>query len=192
MECTKRTRTGFAYFYCDYRDPAKRDPHGVISSITAQIGRHSDSAFRRLWNQYQERAGSMDDLVKVLDVEGLLKAIFISFEDLDEIIIVIDALDECDSRLSLVQYLVEAYNSTEKSLKILVTSRIQHDIESKLSAIPNLSRTDIRTEAVEKDIELYVQARVQAEIESRPNWLKSPEQHAPKVIARIVERADGM
>jgi hypothetical protein len=121
-------------------------------------------------------------------MEPMIELLVQKTGDLKQILLVIDALDECTDSY-LVHKLVVLYKESKGRTRVLITSRLESKIESSFAGLPQFS---ISKDDVSTDIERYVQAQVEKKIGDKSNWLRDPEKLNPKIIGKIVEKADGM
>lgn len=115
-----------AYFYCQYDNPRKRDPHIVLGTLLCEVIE-------------QLPAGS--PLVpgilhpEILPTEELLKELISLSRGLETpLAVVVDALDECDAENR--RALIIALKRLSLHAKVLVTSRDQNDIQQLLKDAP--------------------------------------------------------
>ncbi|KIJ06717.1 hypothetical protein PAXINDRAFT_52266, partial [Paxillus involutus ATCC 200175] len=80
-------------------------------------------------------------------------------KDFDEVYILIDALDECDSQAELLEWMQSLQSST-KGLHLLVTSRPERIIEDRMSNSSH-ARISLNSELLDDDIKTYVDEHVQ-------------------------------
>ncbi|THV91103.1 hypothetical protein D6D25_09646 [Aureobasidium pullulans] len=104
---------------------------------------------------------------------------------------VLDAVDEAPKRRDLLDWLESSVGRKEYNLQLIVTSRLEEDIETAfLRCINPEHHVNIQQNMVDTDIRSYVCHRVLDE-QAFKRW-----QRQPKVQARIVEdltrKAGGM
>jgi hypothetical protein len=94
---------------------------------------------------------------------GALKQVLDSMlGKIKKVIIVLDALNESCTRRDLLAWIRSTFTSKFTSIRFLVTSRKEHDIESTLKRlIDSASIVDIQNDLVGEDIRAYVRAYVQ-------------------------------
>jgi hypothetical protein len=127
-----------AYFYCDWRDPAKRRVRNLVSSVLIQLSAQSDSRrdvldelYLRLGNGTQQPTN-----------DGLLRCLksMLAVSVQGATYIIIDALDECLSTNTqppresarLIQAL---HGLNRQDLRILATSLPEPDIQGALNPL---------------------------------------------------------
>ena len=184
-----------AYYYFDFKDTAKRDVRGLLTSLLLQLVDDSDHCWDLLSQLHKRcRDGSEQPsnaalaqcLENMLDLPGQVPTY-----------IVIDALDECPNNigtpsarekvLNFVEDLVESNHST---LFICITSRPEQDITTILNPLtPQSRRVSLHEEAGQRgDIDSYVRSFVQSDRTMR-RWRAEDKE---LVIDVLSERANGM
>ncbi|KAK6346928.1 hypothetical protein TWF696_007027 [Orbilia brochopaga] len=136
-----------AYFYCDYQDQDKQTPDYFVASLLKQLVRRMLVLPSKLEELYQTFCKERR-LPKLSDLTNLLLQTSGSFS---QTYLVIDALDESDSRRHRRQLLSVLYElgKCQDSIKIFVTSRshpadIRGAFESGLNIKITASKSDIR------------------------------------------------
>ncbi|KAJ6257088.1 Ankyrin-3 [Drechslerella dactyloides] len=143
-----------AYFYCDYQDQDKQTPDYFVASLLKQLVRRMLVLPSKLEELYQMFCKERR-LPKLSDLTNLLLQISGSFS---QTYLVIDALDESDSRRHRRQLLSVLYElgKCQDTIKIFVTSRSHPaDIRSAFENGPNIKIT-----ASKSDIRDYITSRL--------------------------------
>jgi hypothetical protein len=199
IEDIKRMRESgsalIAYYYFDFKDAAKRDVRGLLTSVLLQLVDNSDHCWDLLSQLYKTCCDGSEQpseaaltrcLKSMLDLPGQLPTY-----------IIIDALDECPNNtgtpsarekvLDLVEDLVRANNS---NLFICITSRPEQDINTALNPLtPPLCCVSLHEEGGQReDISSYVHFFVQNDRAMR-RWRAEDKE---LVIHVLSERAQGM
>ncbi|KAF8835689.1 hypothetical protein BDN67DRAFT_405056 [Paxillus ammoniavirescens] len=78
----------------------------------------------------------------------------------DEVYVLINALDECDSQAELLEWM-KSLQSTTKGLHLLATSRPERIIEDRMTNFSHV-RISLDSELLDDDIKTYVNERVDA------------------------------
>jgi hypothetical protein len=78
--------------------------------------------------------------------------------DENQILILLDALDECIGRSEFPSFLTDHKHSSLQT-RIMVTSRDEKDIRNAFGALPRMS-LESQSQLISKDIELYVRTRL--------------------------------
>ncbi|KAK8009447.1 hypothetical protein PG991_011998 [Apiospora marii] len=160
-----------AYFYFDFRDPAKQIRTNFLRSIIAQIcqGRPDTPESLRQLSKFR-------DLDQVPPAENLQAALLSAVQDFSNVYIVLDALDECPQsgyeRDKVLQCLHEIRGWGVSPLHVLMTSRREHDIASYLYAVADAEdkgtvsspmsqmSLEFRASEIGSDIEAYIDAQL--------------------------------
>ena len=182
-----------AYFYFDFRDNAKQDIRGLLSSIVTQLSAESDACYNILSDLYSAHyAGSQlpDDDALVRCLKDMLQ-----LPDQPPIYLIVDAVDECpDSTgvvsprervLGLIEDLVESRLS---NLRLCITSRPEADILDVLEPLASHIISLHDEEGQKQDIVDYINVSVQSDRKMR-RWRGEDRQ---LVIDALIEKADGM
>ena len=182
-----------AHFYFDFRDSAKQDVRGALSSLLTQLSAQSDACCGVLECLYSaHNAGSKEPSKDALKecLKGMLM-----IQDQGPIFIVFDAIDECpnsagtpsprENVLELVEWLSELHFSR---LSICVTSRPEADIEVVLQPLASHTVSLHGESGQNEDIINYIKWFINSDPKVR-RWRKEDKD---LVLERLSERADGM
>ncbi len=182
-----------AYYYFDFRDTAKQDVRGLLSSLVAQLSAKSDLCYDILSGLYSRHdAGSLlpDDDALTQCLKDMLE-----LPRQPPIYIIVDALDECPNSsgapsprelvLDLLEDLVELHLP---NLRICVTSRPEADIQESLGPLVSHSVSLHNEAGQNQDIMDYISSAVQSDRKMR-KWRADDRQ---LVIDALTQRADGM
>jgi len=195
-DVTRLSKAGLAsiaFFYFDFKDEAKKNSRGALSSLLIQLAAQSDAYSKILSALYSENhAGSKqptDDELREC-FESML-----AVRDQAPIYIVIDALDECpnstgtpsprENVLRLVEWLLELCCP---NLWVSVTSRPEPDIAAALQPLASHTISLHNETGQREDITNYIRWFVNSDPKAR-KWRN---QDKELVIKRLSERADGM
>jgi hypothetical protein len=184
-----------AYYYFDFKDAAKRDIRGLLTSLLLQLVDDSDCCWDLL-SQLHKRCRDGSDqpsdatlaqcLKNMLDLPGQLP-----------MYIIIDALDECpnnigtpSSREKVLNFVEDLVRLNHPNLFMCITSRPEQDITTILNPlIPASHRVSLHEEIGQRgDIDSYVRSFVQSDRAMR-RWRMEDRE---LVIDMLSERANGM
>jgi hypothetical protein len=153
-----------AYFYCDWRNPAKRRVRNVVSSVLIQLSAQSDSRRNVLHGLYSRlRDGTQkptnDTLLRCLKSMLAVPAEGTTY-------IIIDALDECLSTNTqppresarLIKALAEL---NRKDVRIFATSIREPDIQNALGTLASQNMSLHEEQGHLDDIILYIKWCIQ-------------------------------
>jgi hypothetical protein len=184
-----------AYYYFDFKDIAKRDIRGLLTSLLLQLVDDSDRCWDLLSQLHKKcRDGSEQPS------DAALAQCLKNMLDLPEQVptyIVIDALDECpnnigtpSAREKVLNFVEDLVESNSSNLFICITSRPEQDISIILNPLtPPSRRVSLHEEVGQKrDIDSYVRSFVQSDRAMR-RWRAEDKE---LVIEVLSERANGM
>lgn len=173
------------YFYFTFTDPAKQTFDGMIRSLVSQLS-HKDPKASQLLNTLHS---TCDDGRKQPESETLSNTLIQMINEVQEVWIVLDALDECDSeRDVLLQWLQDVLNSDHRNVHLLVTSQPEHGIELGLKKFSKDSDTvSITNNLIAEDIRAYIRHRLSNDQNS--GIVRS---YQAEIEKQLVDRADGM
>lgn len=122
------------------------------------------------------------------DLENILKALIESYE---KSYIVLDALDECENREELFDFIEKAIKWKSEKLNIVMTSRKLKDFEEFFDVeLDQRSRLSIENEKVDEDIRSYVHGKLQSDRRFK-RWQKQPKVQR-EIQSKLMEKSDGM
>lgn len=176
-----------AYFYCDYKDPATQELHGILSSLAQQLAKQSEQSFAKVQKFYEIHGRERKHPVEY-ESDDLCHLIADIAMDYDCTIIVVDGLDECGRNAGLVAESLSSLNNNEGNaeFKTLFLSRDEVDIRERLKDYPRVSIA-----AQNSDLRLYVGAEIENRTRKKMLNIKAPELKE-YVRERLVEGAEGM
>ncbi|KAI0197576.1 hypothetical protein F4808DRAFT_463616 [Astrocystis sublimbata] len=177
------------YFYFTFTDRGKQTLESAIKSLACQLydlrpnTRHH---FQLLLSNIDPRQPSHEELCDTLAT---------MIQTAGEIWIVLDALDECTTRYEyptggLLMWLQDI-RKRELGIHLLVTSRLEADIESAIEAIARVENiVSLQSGQVGSDIDLYVKTRVR-DGAGLKRWKSNPDVQS-EIEFTLVQKADGM
>ncbi|KAH8987464.1 hypothetical protein EDB92DRAFT_1129088 [Lactarius akahatsu] len=192
-----------AYFYFDFRDPAKQDVRGLLSSLLVQFAARSDPCHHKLftlYSKYDDGLEKPDDDVLIQCLEDVLK-----MRGRPAMYIIVDGLDECPNNIGIIsprqqvlEFVKRLVNfskdlskdlsrdlSEDLSVHICITSRPEADIRAALEPMASHSVSLHDESGQKQDIITYIKYEVQRIKKWRPEDKKL-------VIDTLSEKADGM
>ncbi|KAI0270079.1 hypothetical protein BGY98DRAFT_278745 [Russula aff. rugulosa BPL654] len=184
-----------AYYYFDFKDAAKQDVRGLLTSLLLQLIDDSDPCWDLLSQLHQRcRDGSehpsvatlAECLNSMLDLPGQIPTY-----------IIIDALDECpnntgapSARERVLSFMEDLVQSKHPNLFICITSRPEQDISTTLNPLTSPSRrVSLHEEGGQmEDINIFVRSFVKNDRTMR-RWRAEDKDLVIRVLS---ERAQGM
>jgi hypothetical protein len=182
-----------AYFYFDFRDKAKQDIRGLLTSLISQLSAKSDSCYKFLSELYSKHnAGSrqpVDDVLKQCLVD-MLEA-----PGQPATYIIVDGLDECPNtsdvafpRSQVLKLVEELMKLSLPNLRLCITSRREADIVPSLEPLASY-RVSLHDQSGQKeDINSYVKSVVDSDWRVR-QWRMEDK---VLVVNTLVQSAGGM
>jgi len=195
-DITRSCKAGLAsiaFFYFDFKDEAKKNARGAISSLLIQLAAQSDPYSKILSVLYSENhAGSKQPTDH--ELRQCLNTMLALLHQAP-IYIVMDALDECpnstgapsprENVLRLVEWLLSLRCS---NLWVSVTSRPEPDIAAVLRSLASRTISLHNETGQTEDITNYIKWFVNSDPMAR-KWRK---QDKELVVEKLSARADGM
>ena len=176
-----------AYFYFDFNDRQKQDPQLMIRSLISQLSQQCIGVPPGLGGLFS----SCEDGQRQPSLDALLKVLQQLINELPCTYVIVDALDECDSRRELMSIIKKMFAWQLQGLHLMFTSRREGDIESTLGRIlDDKSIIFIQSKAVDLDIQSYVRWRLSDE-DSLQKW-QADAMIRKRIENSLVEGAHGM
>jgi Cdc6-like AAA superfamily ATPase len=194
IEDLKRTlpRQPLLYFYFDFNDMAKQTLESMVRSLISQLY----CEYEDTWEQLDSLFSSCKNGHERPACELLCKALLQMIEQVKEVWIVLDALDECNSRKEgptegLLSWIRNLINSEQRNVHLLVTSRPEHNIMSRVSKFAYKDDVvPVQSNLITDDIRAYVRTRVRQD-EGLKRWQSQPKVQN-EIETRLMEKANGM
>ncbi|PON25351.1 hypothetical protein TGAM01_v205645 [Trichoderma gamsii] len=180
------------YFYFDFNDTAKQTLDKMIRSLIYQFYHNDEKDSQPLYSLFS----SCKDRQRQPTTEELCNVFFEMLNRIEEIWIVLDALDECSTRRGpaingVLSWIREILNTEQRNVHLLVTSRPEQDIESEITQ--HYQKDDIiaiKSGLISDDIRAYIHARVRENPGLKRWWSHVEVQN--EIELRLIEKADGM
>jgi Cdc6-like AAA superfamily ATPase len=169
------------YFYFDFNDKKKQNLENMLRSLVNQLYQGQPSA-----------RGPLDRLqvsTKCLSKASLKEVLLAMLSKVNNVSIILDALDESTTRSDLLAWLRDVLETD--SCRILVTARREEDIESALRRwMRPEDKISIKQDDIGEDIRAYVGHTVRSS-EELVRWHERPEVQ-DEIETELVKKADGM
>lgn len=180
------------YFYFDFNDTGKQTLESMVRSFGSQ-----------LYFKWEDTRTQLDSLFSTCEdgrrqptCELLCKTLLHMIQQVDEVWIILDALDECRTRRGnategLLSWIRDLLNSEHGNIHLIVTSRPEEDLKSEISEWEyNDGLVPIQGDPITADIRAYVRTRIR-EDKGLKRWRSRPEVQ-DDIETRLMEKADGM
>lgn len=184
--CRLQNIPAVAYFYFDFTDLEKQDHDNMLRSLILQFSSKSSKTTKVL-------DSILANYVRQPTSTQLLLILRKMCQQFDEAFIILDALDECKERPTLLETIREIATWTERTenLHILATSRRERDIEKCMELFIDDKRSiNIQSDHVNKDIEAYIREALENDL-ALLRWKNRP-QLQEMIVKTLMAAADGM
>jgi hypothetical protein len=182
-----------AYYYFDFRDKAKQDARGLLTSLLSQLSAKSDSCYKILSELYSKHnAGSrkpVDDALKQCLIDML------QVPGHPATYIIVDALDECPNtsdvvspRDQVLKFVEELVDLSLPNFRLCITSRREADIIPALEQMASHAVSLHDQNGQKEDIVFYIKSVVHSNQRVRKWRVEDKE----LVIDALVRKANGM
>ncbi|CUS12884.1 unnamed protein product, partial [Tuber aestivum] len=155
--CNSKDDHALAYFYFTFSDREKQNLENMLRSIIGQLPKRPSEL--GLPAEVVDLYNSTGAIRKSASTEALEDVLLHTIKGFEKTFIILDALDELpkDERGSLLSWIGELMTNHKKvSLSILVTSRLEADIEGSLEPL-NPSEISLQPSTIDPDIRAYIQ-----------------------------------
>ncbi|KAL8691858.1 MAG: hypothetical protein Q9218_003002 [Villophora microphyllina] len=195
---TNTATSAFAYFYCsrDAAETQRADPGEIMRALLKQL-----SCFDATQPIHAAVTLEYDKRQKDADADGLdplrlslgdCRDLILDITSQSPVIIMIDALDECDPsrRHELLQALRVIVRDSSNLVKIIISSRDDADIVCRLNNVPNVY---ISSDDNGDDVERYIDIELDKAIDEQ-RLLKGciPIYLRDRILRQLKARANGM
>jgi hypothetical protein len=190
IQCLKTVTTetqALLYFFFDFNDTNKQTLESMLRSLVSQLYQGQPDA-RGPLDQLWKSSGEGDQQLSKQSLKDVLLVMLHGFNDVS---IVLDALDESNTRTDLLIWLGDVFKSESFSCRILVTARREADIETTLQHWTQpQDMVNINQDDVSADIRAYINHTVR-DSKELDRWHKLPEVQN-EIETELVEKAGGM
>ncbi|KAH7080197.1 hypothetical protein BKA63DRAFT_541158 [Paraphoma chrysanthemicola] len=180
------------YYYFDFSDSTKQTLDNMVRSFVNQLDcMHQDTP-----EQLALLFSTCEQTRCQPRLESLCQVLFQIMDSLEDVYVVIDALDECGTRTGLyseglLSWIMELLGSVSRNVHFLATSRPEHDIETKLNDLATEQNViPIQGKLLDNDIHAYIRTRIRV-----GHGLKRWRQHTAvqeEIEYALMQQANGM
>ncbi|CAD0108599.1 unnamed protein product, partial [Aureobasidium uvarum] len=182
LEGDSTTAQALLYFYFDFNDTEKQTLDRMLRCLVKQLYQQrpeTQECLDRLWSSQQL---SKQSLSGVLD--EMLRRV-------DNVSIILDALDESRTRSEILVWLKSVLGNLTSDCRLLVTARREEEIESALRSWTRpTDRISIQGSDVDGDIRAYISHAVHNSKELN-RWLSRSDVQ-DEIKSELMKKADGM
>lgn len=178
-----------AYFYCNRGEEPRRNPDNVLRSFVRQLALAGDRGkiHTALLQLYDEKHKQGSNVLHPSECESLLVQFASAYT---KVTLILDALDEChpEERTGLIE-VFDKLIAGSGNIKILVSSREDHDISQRLTKKSNVG---IKATDNSDDIAKFVSREINKGADSKDRTIKIPDQLKREIIDQIFDGSQGM
>lgn len=180
------------YFYFDFSDVHKQTLDSMVRSLVRQLY----CKYKNTWKQLDSLFSSCEDGGRQPRCESLCQVFLQIIDSLEDVYIVLDALDECRTRTGshtegLLSWIGDLLGSKQRKVHLLVTSRPEQDIQSKLNDLVYTENIiPLQSNLISGDIDEYICTRVRKD-NSLKRWRERPEIQ-DEIEDALMQKANGM
>ena len=181
------TGSAVVYFYFDFNDPQKRRADLMLRSILAQLLRKCAEIPVAVAALFSSCKSGLQQPPLSACVDVLRRVII----EIPRVFLVLDALDECNSRKELLEVITSISDWKANNLHVLLTSRKERDIQDTIVQIVNSENmVHLQSDQVDPDIRAYAVERLSKD-KSLEKWRKSNEVQE-EIESVLMKKAQGM
>ncbi|KAM0796420.1 ankyrin repeat-containing domain protein [Usnea florida] len=189
QEALQRTSPDIAvaFFYCDYKNVATQDPTKIFGSLACQLALQDEQSCVKLQTFYAKH--NPPDRPSIGFEHDELRDLLVEMaSNFNDVMIIVDALDECGTQNKKVTKLLSSLNGSGKigNFKTLFFSRDEQEIRDVLEEYDQVSIA-----AESSDLRLFVGAEIELRIRNKDLRIKDISLKED-VMKRLVEGAQGM
>jgi KaiC/GvpD/RAD55 family RecA-like ATPase len=171
------------YFYFDFNNPQKRKADLMVRSILAQL-LHKCTKVPAALAAFSPSRGEQNPPLSIC-VDAIRQIV----AQMPRVFLVLDALDECDSREELLEVIMSMSDWEAQTFHVLLTSRKERDIEDAVvQIIHSENMVPLRSQNVDPDVRAYIRKRLSKD-RSLEKWRKDAkvQEEIERVLMRKVQ-----
>ena len=175
------------YFF-DFNDQGKQTAESFLRSIISQLY----IASRQCRQEADKLFSKCGDGSSTPTTDSLSHTFQRMMQYFTKVYLIIDALDECNTRQDMISWLRSAANSRPNKLSIIATSRLEIDLESGIKTfLSEGSFISLQQHRVDPDIYMVVEEKLLVRDGGFERWHKYP-QVLDEIKTGITRKAAGM
>ena len=184
---SKNNGVALAYFYIDYRDPAKQSLDACLATMVRQIIEQNPQGTKQLEELKEQKQRSFSRNLTAGEYIGIIKML----ADMQtKVYIVIDALDEAPDPVPFVDAFIQlSSRECGTPIVVLVSSRNSTTLENLL--LPVASKHVLVSSEENDDVSRFITTEVNKRFSSRKLNVPNAEL-IDLTISKLVARADGL
>ena len=175
-----------ASFYCDYKFDEKTQTDYILRSLLEQLLHSFDGSFSQVPPVLHDILAEFSTARSVNEIP-LTDVIIRLVTSCEDVIIVIDALDECQDRRCTLDLL----RQLPSSVHLFVTSRKENDIKLSFLSHSQIRIQEIRPNDIKSDVRRYTIRTLHDHLDQYPSFVQDSSL-IHTIIETLVEKANGM
>lgn len=183
--CAMNTSFAWAYYFFDGRDAQKQKVHEIfIQSLIGQIWDRCDGRIPSVLADLYKQCDNGHREPSMKNLQATLLAILHGF---DRVFLIIDSLDECQSRVEFLPWLKDITKWKGGKLHLAVTGRPERDI---VDVINSLDRREVCVDADTENADIQTYLNHQLQVDTKlSRWSQEDRDHINNVLTK---KAEGM
>ena len=177
--------TTVAYYYCGYRRGKSREIGRILASLAGQLARQNELCYKLIIRCYKPTQDGIQHHT-LPDDQELSNLIIRMSSHFDDVAIVVDALDECQTPYNATEVLKALVDHARSNVRLAILSRDELDIKSQMHDFDQVSIA-----ARSSDLKLYVNAQMEEKCRKGQLQISSPGLKE-EIMDDVVNGADGM
>ena len=185
---SRQSKSGPAYFFCQRTDPRLKSATSILRGLLYRIVMEKPAVFNRIQSKYDIAGRELfDDVNSFYAMSEIFREV-IQGPSLPGVVLIIDALDECEEGLPQLLDLI-AQTAALPQVKWLVSSRCRPDIENQLKQTRGLLNLDleINSQHISNAVDYYIEEKV-SQITRTKNY---DDNLRLTILKSLKSRADG-
>lgn len=188
LQTKTSTDIGLIYFYCDHQDPEKQNFRNLVGAGINQLLNQAPQCMEDVMELYTRKRGEAGGKPSTGECLQLLKTCTLRFT---KVLILVDALDECNDVDAFVEGLNEFRSSTvtKTTAQILITSRQEGGVEKQI--LHRCTNSLCLSANIGEDIRKFVIDQVHVRVSTGRLKFRDPNLQS-QIIVGLCDGADGM
>jgi hypothetical protein len=189
--CEAEAKRVLTYFYFDFGTPAKQTAVSCARILLSQLVSRSADMPGSIKNLYDKTCSHGSKSPGIDDLTAML-TLYANCEDVEDLYIVLDAIDECSlkdgKRAELLEWLDQLTQKLSPKLHLCISGRPEQDICETLCSFPRLTDIKMEESKIGADIETYLRY----ELSRRPKFTRLPAELREEMQDALTRGAQGM
>lgn len=181
-----------AYFYCSFSEIQSLDTRNILGSILVQLSTPDVKTVEQMGLLYEKSSEPGRARLFKPQIKDLIDLIFQLAQKHSGIQIFIDAVNECEDPLDIINSLkilmTLMKESSQAPIRVFLTSINEREIEMSLEDVPNLLTETLRHRHIEGDMGLLIDAK----LHNHPRLKRQSKELQHEIAWTLIRGAQGM